>query len=72
MRATLIVIGLLLALGGLWIGFGHGHYERTRTAASVGSLKLKATSEQSIPAPIGYGLLVIGVVLIGAGALRRR
>ena len=35
-------------------------------------VKLKATSEQSIPAPIGYGLLVIGVVLIGAGALRRR
>ncbi|MHB8569464.1 MAG: hypothetical protein ACYC97_04605, partial [Metallibacterium sp.] len=59
-------------LGGLWIGFGHGHYDRTRTAASVGPLTLKTTSEQSIPAPIGYGLIAIGVVLIGVGALRRR
>jgi len=70
MRTTLIVIGLLLALGGLWIGFGHGHYERTHTA-SVGPLTLKTTSEQSIPAPIGYGLIAIGVALIGVGALRR-
>ena len=72
MRMAMIVAGLLVALGGLWVVFGKGSYQSTETAARVGPLTLQTTSDKTIPAPIGYGLIVVGGVLVAAGALRKR
>ncbi len=72
MRIAMIVVGLLVALGGLWVVLGKGSYQSTETAAKVGPLTLQATSDKTIPAPIGYGLVVVGGVLVAAGALRKR
>ena len=72
MRMAMIVAGLLVALGGLWVAFGKGSYQSTETAAKVGPLTLQTTSDKTIPAPIGYGLIVVGGVLIAAGAMRKR
>ena len=72
MRIALIVVGLLVALGGLWVVLGKGSYQSTETAAKVGPLTLQTTSDKTIPAPIGYGLIVVGGVLVAAGALRKR
>ena len=72
MRMAMIVAGLLVALGGLWVVLGKGSYQSTETAAKVGPLTLQTTSDKTIPAPIGYGLIVVGGVLVAAGALRKR
>jgi len=72
MRMAMIVAGLLIALGGLWVVLGKGSYQSTETAARVGPLTLQTTSDKTIPAPIGYGLIVVGGVLVAAGALRKR
>ena len=72
MRMAMIVAGLLIALGGLWVVLGKGSYQSTETAAKVGPLTLQTTSDKTIPAPIGYGLIVVGGVLVAAGALRKR
>lgn len=72
MRIAMIVVGLLVALGGLWVVLGKGSYQSTETAAKVGPLTLQSTSDKTIPAPIGYGLIVVGGVLVAAGALRKR
>ncbi len=72
MRMAMIVAGLLVALGGLWVVLGKGSYQSTETAARVGPLTLQTTSDKTIPAPIGYGLIVVGGVLVAAGALRKR
>lgn len=72
MRIAMIVVGLLVALGGLWVVLGKGSYQSTETAAKVGPLTLQSTSDKTIPAPIGYGLIVVGGVLVAVGALRKR
>ncbi|MDE1959759.1 MAG: hypothetical protein KGI40_11840 [Xanthomonadaceae bacterium] len=69
---AMIVVGLLVALGGLWVVFGNGSYQSTETAAKVGPLTLQTTSDKTIPVPIGYGLIVVGGVLLAVGALRKR
>ena len=72
MRMAMIVVGLLVALGGLWVVFGNGSYQSTETAAKVGPLTLQTTSDKTIPVPIGYDLIVVGGVLLAVGALRKR
>ena len=72
MRMAMIVVGLLVALGGLWVVFGNGSYQSTETAAKVGPRTLQTTSDKTIPVPIGYGLIVVGGVLLAVGALRKR
>ena len=72
MRMAMIVAGLLVALGGLWVVLGNGSYQSTETAAKVGPLTLQTTSDKTIPAPVGYGLILVGGVLVAAGALRKR
>ena len=70
-RRTLIALGLLCVLAGAWIGFGHLHYTRTQTAASLGPLTLKTRTQEPVPVALGYGLIALGVVLAGFGATRR-
>ncbi|HEX7111594.1 MAG TPA: hypothetical protein VF216_04060 [Mizugakiibacter sp.] len=72
MRIAMFVIGLVLALGGIWVLAGNGTYKHTETAAKLGDLEIKTTTEKPIPAPVGYGLIVVGGVLLLAGALKKR
>ena len=71
MRRILIAIGLLCVLVGAWIGFGHLHYTRMQTAASLGPLTLKTRTQEPVPVALGYGLIALGLVLAGFGAARR-
>ncbi|MCE5232821.1 MAG: hypothetical protein ABFC67_02990 [Mizugakiibacter sp.] len=71
MRIAMFVIGLALALGGIWVLAGKGTYKDTETAAKLGGLEIKTTTEKPVPAPVGYGLIAVGGVLLLAGALKK-
>ena len=66
--AVLIVIGL--------IGFAIPIFttEQTKDVAKVGDLKLQTTESTShvIPPFLSGGVLVLGIVLVGAGFYRKR
>ena len=72
MRIALIVIGIILLGLGEWVALGDAHYNDTSTKAQLGPLKVEATSQKPVPAPIGYAGIVIGGVLIVAGALKKK
>lgn len=72
MRAVLVVVGLLLAVAGVWVGLGHGHYEHTRTAASIGPVSLETTTRETVPPAVGLGVAGVGAVLVLIGVLRKR
>ncbi|HJU27461.1 MAG TPA: hypothetical protein VJ722_12355 [Rhodanobacteraceae bacterium] len=72
MRIALIVIGIILLGLGVWVALGDAHYNDTSTKAQLGPLKVEATSQKPVPAPIGYAGIVIGGVLIVAGALKKK
>jgi len=58
--------------GILWVALGDAHYNDNSTKAQFGPVKIEATSQKPVPAPIGYAGIVIGGVLILAGALKRK
>jgi hypothetical protein len=72
MRAGLIIVGLILLGAGLWVVFGHGSYSQTDTIVQVGSAKLTATHDKSIPEWAGVAGIVAGVVLALGGILKKR
>ncbi|GAB2580860.1 hypothetical protein ISP15_06315 [Dyella jejuensis] len=72
MRAILIVLGLVLLIGGLWVVFGHGSYTQTDTLLQVGSAKLTATHDKGIPQWLGIGGIVVGALLTLGGFLSKR
>ena len=73
MKGTLLV-GVALAILGL-IGFAMPVFTTTQTkdVAKVGDLHLQANERDShtIPPLVSGGLLAIGVVLMGVGALNK-
>jgi len=71
MRAGLIIVGLILLGAGLWVVFGHGSYSQTDTLVQVGSAKLTATHDKSIPEWAGVAGIVAGVVLALGGILKK-
>ncbi|MDP1966714.1 MAG: hypothetical protein Q8K93_31490 [Reyranella sp.] len=74
-RSPLIVIGAVLVVLGL-MGFAIPIFttQETTELARVGELKLQATETTShiIPPLLSGGVLVLGVVLIGAGLYRKK
>ncbi|HKV53864.1 MAG TPA: hypothetical protein VJN94_04405 [Candidatus Binataceae bacterium] len=71
----IIILGVVIALAGL-ITFAYPMFTTSRSedVAKLGDFKVQ-TQEQvhhSIPPIISGGLLVLGAVLIGAGAFGRR
>jgi hypothetical protein len=73
-RFPLTVVGAVLVVLGL-IGFAIPIFttQETTELARVGELKLQATETTShiIPPLLSGGVLVLGVVLIGAGLYRK-
>lgn len=71
----LMVFGAILVLLGL-VGFAIPIFttQQTKDVARVGDLKLQTTESTShtIPPIVSGGVLVLGIVLIGAGLYRGR
>ncbi len=72
-KTMLMVIGaviLLLGIAGLVIPTFNT--QQTDNVAQIGSLKVQAQhpEEHEIPQPLAIGAVVVGVVLLGAGAFR--
>lgn len=72
MRAILIMVGLVLLVGGLWVVFGHGSYSQTDTVFQLGSAKLTATHDKAIPSWVGIGGIVVGALLALGGLFSKR
>lgn len=72
MRAILIIIGIALLAGGLWIVFGHGSYTETDTVFQLGSAKLTATHNKAIPEWLGIAGIVVGALLALGGLFSKR
>lgn len=74
-RSPLIVVGTVLVVLGL-VGFAIPIFttQETTELARVGELKLQATETTShiIPPLLSGGVLVLGIVLIGAGLYRKK
>jgi flagellar basal body-associated protein FliL len=72
---VMIIIGVVLALLGL-VGIAIPVFTTTQTkeVAKLGNLQLKESSDEPhiIPPLLSEGALVLGVVLIGLGAVLRR
>jgi hypothetical protein len=71
MRAILIVIGIVLLIGGIWAVFGHGSYTQTDTLVQLGSAKLTATHDKTIPQWLGVSGIVVGALLVLGGFLKK-
>lgn len=72
MRIAMILIGIVLLGLGVWVALGDAHYNDNSTKAQLGPVKIEASSQKQVPAPIGYAGIVIGGVLILAGALKKK
>jgi hypothetical protein len=72
MRAILIILGLVLLVGGLWVVFGHGSYTQTDTLLQVGSAKLTAKHDKAIPEWMGISGIVVGALLAVGGLFSKR
>ncbi len=70
MRIAIIVVGIILLGLGVWVALGDAHYNDNSTKAQFGPVKIEATSQKPVPAPIGYAGIVIGGVLVLAGAVK--
>ncbi len=71
MRAGLGVVGVILMGLGLWVTLGNGSYQKTDTVASIGSAKLEATHDKSIPQWVGIAGIVLGGIVAVAGFSRK-
>jgi hypothetical protein len=73
-KNSLSMIGAVLAVLGL-IGLAVPVIttQETKEVARIGDLKLEATQQKSYPIPtiLSAGALALGVILIGAAAIRR-
>ncbi|MBS0382137.1 MAG: hypothetical protein JSR56_06870 [Proteobacteria bacterium] len=72
MRIAAILIGIVLLALGVWIALGRLTYSSTETPFKFGNVEVKTTVEKPVPAPIGYAGIVIGGVLLAAGALKKK
>ena len=74
-RSIMTVLGVILVLVGLF-AFAVPVFttQHTEDVARVGDLKLQTTQRRSyeIPALVSGGVLLLGVVLIGAAVRQRR
>jgi len=71
----LVMAGVVLGFLGV-LGFAIPMFttEQTKDVAKIGDLKLQTTESTShiVPPMVAGGVLIVGLVLIGAGAMQRR
>lgn len=72
MRAILLILGLVLLVGGLWVVFGHASYTQTDTLLQIGSAKFTATQDRAIPQWLGISGIVVGALLALGGLFSKR
>lgn len=72
MRAILLILGLVLLVGGLWVVFGHASYTQTDTLLQIGSAKFTATQDKAIPQWLGISGIVVGALLVLGGLFSKR
>jgi hypothetical protein len=72
---SLVILGAIIALLGL-IAFAIPSFSthETKEVAKIGDLKLQANTEQEhfIPPLVSEGMILLGVLIIGAGVLTSR
>jgi hypothetical protein len=74
-RSAVIILGAVLAIAGLlFIAIPTFTTHQTNEVARIGDLHLNATESKNyfVPPLVSGGAVLIGVVLIGAGVMRRR
>ncbi|GLQ91852.1 hypothetical protein [Dyella acidisoli] len=72
MRSILLILGLVLLVGGLWVVFGHASYTQTDTLLQIGSAKFTATQDKAIPQWLGISGIVVGALLALGGLFSKR
>jgi hypothetical protein len=72
MRAILLIVGIALLVGGLWVVFGHGGYSQTDTLFQIGSAKVTATHQKAIPEWLGIAGIVVGALIALGGIFSKR
>lgn len=71
MRALLIIIGLILVAGGIWVLAGQASYQQTDTLAQLGSAKFTVTHDKAVPMWAGVAGVVIGGLVALGGFLKK-
>ncbi|QNK02985.1 hypothetical protein [Dyella telluris] len=71
MRAVLILVGLILLAGGIWVMAGHGSYQTTDTLVQIGSAKVTATHDKALPQWAGIAGIAVGALLALGGFLKK-
>lgn len=71
MRAVLILVGLVLLAGGVWVLAGHGSYQTTDTLVQIGSAKVTATHDKALPQWAGIAGVAVGALLALGGFLKK-
>lgn len=70
MKASLIA-GLLLIAGGIFLILRPPHYSSEQSVVKLGQFEAKMQEDRPIPAWVGGAVLGAGIVLLGAGLLKR-
>jgi hypothetical protein len=74
MKNPLIIAGVIIALLG-FVAFAIGgfSFHQQETKLQVGDVKVTADTERHVPIPpvVSIGAIVVGLVLVGFGAMRR-
>lgn len=71
MRIAAILVGIVLLAIGVWVAMGKLTYTTTETPIKFGQFEVTTKVQKPVPAPLGYAGIVVGGILIAAGALRR-
>jgi hypothetical protein len=71
MRASLLVVAVLLLVAGGLISAGLLRVPQEKEVLRIGSKSLSMTQERQPDRRIGYGLLVIGAIVLVVGASRK-
>lgn len=71
MRVAAVLVGIVLIALGVWVAMGKLTYPGTETPIKLGQIEVRTTVDKPVPAPLGYAGIVVGGVLLLAGALKR-
>lgn len=71
MRIAAILVGIVLVALGVWIAMGKLTYSSTKTPIKFGQFEVKTSVDKPVPPPIGYAGIVVGGILVVAGALKK-
>ena len=67
----LAIVGVILALAGLWAIVRPPSYSREESVLKIGSLEAKMQEKHTVPAWVGGVALGAGLVLVAVGWKRR-